>query len=62
MPCEVKKKISKKIKKLLTNKRKHVIIVIQGKESQRSQTTKNFKKVKKVLDKTKALCYNNNVR
>jgi len=42
IPCEVKKKLQKKLKKLLTNKRKHVIIVIQGKESQRSQPLKTF--------------------
>ena len=43
IPCKVKKKISKKkLKKLLTNKRKHVIIVTQGKESQRSQPLKKI--------------------
>jgi len=46
----------------LTFLKKFIIIYLQGKESQRSQPQKTFKKVKKVLDKTKALQYNKDVR
>jgi len=46
----------------LTFLKKFIIIYLQGKGSQRSQPQKNFKKVKKVLDKTKALQYNKDVR
>jgi len=43
------------LKNLLTNQKAYSIIYLQGKGSQRSQPQKTFKKVKKVLDKTKAL-------
>jgi len=46
----------------LTNQKAYSIIYLQGKGSQRSQPQKNFKKSKKVLDKTKALQYNKDVR
>ena len=47
---------------LLIFKKNFDIIIIQGKESQRSQKQKTLKKVKKVLDKTKTLWYNKDVR
>jgi hypothetical protein len=46
----------------LTNLKKFVIIIIQGKErKQIREREENEKKIKKVLDKLPNLCYNNNV-
>ena len=45
----------------MTNLKKYDILIIQGKESQRSQN-KNLKKLKKVLDKTKNLWYNKDTK
>lgn len=55
------KNFQKKIKKLLTNLKKFVIIIIQGKERKQNLRKENEKKIKKVLDKLPNLCYNNNV-
>ena len=54
----------KKIKKkLLTNKKMYVIIIIERKERgfQKAKGQKNKKKVEKPLDKLSNKCYNNNV-